>query len=84
MTFEEVDIYCRGYQIRMARLKEVPRLIAAVLLNVNRKRGMPSISVEKVFPLYTDRLDKKVELMSREEYEETKKLFDKVTWQNKN
>lgn len=81
MTFEEVDLYCKGYEIRMARLKEVPRLIAAILINVNRRHGTPAMSVEKVFPLYTDRM-RKVDLMSKEEFEATKKMFEKAIWKN--
>jgi hypothetical protein len=80
MTFEEVDIWCRGYETRMARLKEVPRLIAAVLINANRKPHTPAISLEKVFPLYTDNQIKE-RLMTKEEFENFKSL--KIKWRNK-
>ena len=81
MTFSEIDVYCRGYETRMAKIKEVPRVIAAILLNVNRKQGAPVVPIESVFPLYTDKKEKK-ELMSKEEFLNAQKL--KVKWQDQN
>ena len=83
MTFEEVDNWCRGYETRMAKIKEVPRLIAAVLINTNRKPHTPAISLEKVFPLYTDRQIKE-RLMTKEEFESCKELRGRIKWRNKN
>lgn len=83
MTFEEVDLWCRGYETRMAKLKEVPRLIAAILINVNRKKGTAPVNVEKVFPLYTDAQIRE-RLMTKEEFEDCKKVFAKVRWQSRN
>lgn len=79
MTFAEVDIYCKGYETRMAKMKEVPRLIATILLNVNRKKNAPALKVEDVFPLYTDK-NRKLNLMSEEEFEQAKELRKKVVW----
>jgi hypothetical protein len=81
MTFAEVDVYCKGYETRMAKIKEVPRLIATLLYNVNRKKGKPALDVENVFPLYTDK-KKKVELMTKEEFEDFKEFRKKITWRN--
>lgn len=83
MTFAEVDIYCKGYETRMAKLKEVPRLIATILFNVNRKKHAPALKVEDVFPLYTDR-GRKLDLMNKEEFEQAKELRKKVLWQTRN
>jgi len=82
MTFAEVEIACKGYETRMAILKEVPRLVAAILLNVNRKKGSAPIRVENVFPLYTDGR-KKVELMTKEEFENLKELRKIIVWRAK-
>jgi hypothetical protein len=82
MTFAEVEIACKGYETRMARLKEVPRLVAAILLNVNRKKGSAPIRVENVFPLYTDGRNK-VELMTKEEFENLKELRKSIVWRTK-
>jgi hypothetical protein len=79
MTFAEVELYCKGYETRMARLKEVPRLIAAVLINVNRRKGQAAMKPEDILPLYTDR-HRNVELMSKEEYEKAKELSKRVKW----
>ncbi len=83
MTFAEVDLACKGYETRAARMKEVPRLIAAILMNVNRKRGSSAIKLEDVFPLYTDKRHKKVNLMTADEFNEVKELRKKVQWQSK-
>jgi hypothetical protein len=81
MTFSEIDLACRGYETRMARVKEVPRIIAAVLMNVNRRKNSSPIRLEDVIPLYTDK-ERKVELMTKEEFESFDNLV--VKWQNKN
>jgi hypothetical protein len=81
MTFSEIDLACQGYETRMARVKEVPRIIAAVLMNVNRRKNSSPIRLEDVIPLYTDK-ERKVELMTKEEFESFDNLV--VKWQNKN
>lgn len=82
MTFAEVELACKGYETRMARVKEVPRLIAAYYYNAHRKGG-PAIDVEKIFPLYTDK-KRKVELITKEEFEDFKELRKRIKWQSKN
>lgn len=77
MTFAEVEIHCKGYETRMARLKEVPRMVAAILINANRPKGRPPVRVEDVFPLYTDR---KRELITKEEFEDLKELRSRFVW----
>jgi len=74
MTFAEVEIYCKGYETRMARIKEVPRLIAAILMNVNRTKGTPFITEQEIWPLYTDK-NKNIQLMTKDEYEQAKKIM---------
>jgi DNA-binding transcriptional regulator YbjK len=81
MTFSEIDLACRGYETRMSRVKEVPRIIAAVLMNVNRRKNSSPIRLEDVIPLYTDK-ERKVELMTKEEFESFDNLV--VKWRNKN
>ena len=80
MTFEEVEMVCRGYEIRMAKLKEVPRLVAGILINSNRKPGSPPIKLEDVFPLYTDKRSNS-ELMSEEEYNQLLEMRKRIQWQ---
>lgn len=84
MTFTELELACKGYETRMARLKEVPRLIAAVLMNVNRKENSPAIQVEDVFPLYTDKAREPLELMSKDEFLEYQEFRKKVIWNTRN
>lgn len=70
MTFAEIDLACQGYETRMARVKEVPRVIAGILANVYSSKG--TVNIESYIPLYTDK-DKK--MMTEEEYKETLKEF---------
>ena len=84
MTWTEVETTCRGYEIRLARHREIDRFIATILINANRKKGARVVNPEEVIPLIIDKPKKKVELMSLEEYEETKRLFERVEWQKKN
>jgi hypothetical protein len=79
MTFAEVEIYCKGYETRMAKIKEVPRLVAAILMNVNRKPHSPAIRLEDVFPLYTDKKTLQ-KLMTKDEYVELLELRKKIVW----
>lgn len=93
MTFSEVDLACKGYETRMARVKEVPRVIAGILANVY-KDGKAPIHIEKYIPLYTDRLHR-VEKIKAEEYteilrtfgrqaptkEEKERLINRMKWQ---
>jgi hypothetical protein len=82
MTFKEIELACKGYETRMARIKEVPRVIAAILMNVNREKGRPAIRLEDVFPLYTDTKGRGPrELMTKEEYLEMLELRKKIKWQ---
>jgi hypothetical protein len=74
MTFTEIEIACKGYETRMARVKEVPRLIAAILMNVNRRKNSAAIRLEDVWPLYTDQR-RDIQLMTKEEYEQAKKMM---------
>ena len=84
MTFEEIELSCKGYETREARRKELPRLISTVLMNVYRKEGSQPIDVRDVMVLYTDKDTPKVDLMTREEYEEMKEWRKKIKWQTKN
>lgn len=82
MTFTEIEIACKGYETRMAKQKELPRLVAAILMNVNRATGSPPVRVEEVMPLYTDKPT--ADLMSKEEYEEFLEYRKRITWQARN
>ena len=82
MTFKEVEVACRGYEVRLARSREMDRFIASVLINANRKKGAKVVRPTDIMPLITDVKAKKVELMTIEEYDRLKNL--KVEWQNQN
>ena len=84
MTFEEIELYCKGYETREARRKELPRLISTVLMNVYRKEGSQPIDVRDVMVLYTDKDAPKVDLLTKEEYEEMKEWRKLIKWQTKN
>jgi hypothetical protein len=84
MTFEEIELYCKGYETREARRKELPRLMATILMNVYRKEGSQPVDVKDVMVLYTDKETPKVDLISREEYEEMKEWRKNIKWQTKN
>jgi len=83
MTFREVEAACKGYEIRLARSRELDRFIASILINANRKKGAKVVKPDDIMPLITDG-KRKVELMSKSEYEKTKELFSRVQWQKKN
>ena len=84
MTFEEIELFCKGYETREAKRKELPRLMATILMNVYRKEGTPAIETRDVMVLYTDKDTPKVDLISREEYEEMKEWRKMIKWQTKN
>lgn len=84
MTFEEIELYCKGYETREARRKELPRLMATILMNVYRKEGTPPVDTRDVMVLYTDKDKPKVDLISKEEYEEMKEWRKLIKWQTKN
>lgn len=79
MTFTEIEIFCKGYETREARRKELPRLTAAILMNVHRREGSPAIQMEDVMPLYTDK-KRTGDLMTKEEFDEMKEWRGKVRW----
>jgi hypothetical protein len=75
MTFEEVSLACKGYEVRIAREKEIQRLHATWYLNVHSdQRYMP----EDIYPLITD---KERPLMTKDEYFNIQELVKKVKWQ---
>ena len=81
LTWRELEMLCNGYEKRLARGKEIQRMILAGYLNAHRKPGSPPVNIEKMVPLITDRRQRKVDLMTAEEYEERLKLGSRVTWQ---
>lgn len=83
MTWTEIDAACRGYELRLARSRELDRFIAAILMNVNRKKGAKAIAPEDIMPLLTDR-KKSIELATKDEYKRIKEMFSKVKWQIQN
>jgi len=82
MTFTEIDIACKGYEKRTARANEVNRLVATILINVNRKPGSSPVKPEDVFPLYTDKRGAE-KLMTKDEFEELKEWRKGIKWQTK-
>lgn len=74
MTFAEVELACNGYEIRTARLKEVPRIIAGMIANVY-KSGKQPVNIERYIPLYTDKLRKGVDKIGKDEYADLLKQF---------
>jgi hypothetical protein len=84
MTFEEIELFCKGYETREAKRKELQRLQCAILMNVYRKEGSQPVDVKDVMVLYTDKETQKVDLISREEYEEMKRWREQIKWQTKN
>jgi hypothetical protein len=83
MTFEEINIVCKGYEIRKAREKEVERIIAATLINVYRGDHAP-YELEEIFPLCIDKERAKNKLLTKEEYLKTQEIISKVKWQDQN
>jgi hypothetical protein len=63
MTFGEIEVYCKGYEIRIARANELPRAIAGILFKANGGKG----EITEFFPLITDKRRKK-EPMTADEY----------------
>lgn len=84
MTFEEIELFCKGYETREARRKELQRLQCAILMNVHRAQGSPPVDVRDVMVLYTDKDIPKVDLLTKEEYEEMKEWRKLIKWQTKN
>ena len=87
MTFREVEQACKGYEVRLARSRELERYIAAILINANLKKGRKQVRPEDIMSLVTDKRAKAVGsemLMSAEEFEDFKRLMDKVEWQTPN
>jgi len=85
MTFREVEQACRGYEVRLARSREMERFIASVLINANLKKGRQQVRPEDIMPLVTDkRTVRKSDLMTAERYKEVIEMFDKAQWQSQN
>ena len=84
MTFEEIELSCKGYETREAKRKELQRLQCAILMNVYRKEGSQPVDVRDVMVLYTDKDAPKVDLLTKEEYEEMKEWRKKIKWKPKN
>ena len=73
---------CNGYEKRLARAKDIQRMILGSYLNAHRKAGAAPVNIEKMVPLVTDRQHRKASLMTADEYSERLKLGSKVKWQN--
>ena len=73
---------CNGYEKRLARAKDIQRMILGSYLNAHRKAGTAPVNIEKMVPLIIDRHRRKVDLMTADEYSERLKLGSKVKWQN--
>ena len=82
MTFQEVEVACKGYEMRLARTLELERFMSSVLINANRKKGAKAVRPEDIIPLVIDRKRGPVDLVSKEEYARAIELMKKVVWQN--
>ena len=80
MTFNEVELACKGYELRLARSRELDRLIASILINANRKQGTKVVRPEDIMKLPTDRQVTDVDLMTKDEYIKAQELFNEVEW----
>lgn len=58
--------------------------MATILMNVYRKEGTPPVDTRDVMVLYTDKDKPKIDLISKEEYEEMKRWREQIKWQTKN
>ena len=83
MTWAELESICRGYEVRLARTLELPRFMAATMINVNRKKNASPVKPEDIMPLITDR-KKRSRLMTKEEFEELKRQRELIVWQSRN
>lgn len=79
LTWTELEMICNGYERRLARGKDIQRLILGSYLNAHRRPGTGPVNIEKLVPLVTDRKHRKVELMTAEEYK--KRLNLNIQWQ---
>jgi hypothetical protein len=77
MTFGEVETWCEAYEIRSARMNELPRAIAGILLRAHGGSG----DITDIFPLITDRARTKKALMTKEEFDAARNR--NVRWQRK-
>jgi|GEM_PF-3185589 len=69
MTLSEFDRRCRGYHRRHAAKVKPMRLLATILLNVNRAEGEPALAPEEVTWLYGDPLPEVPQVLSAAEVE---------------
>lgn len=84
MTWAEIEIVCKGYEIRLARSRELPRYIASILINANRNPKKTAIvTPQDIIPLITD-IKKEVKLMTLEQFEQIKKERENIVWQQRN
>lgn len=84
LTWKELEIICNGYEKRLCREKDIQRMLLAGYLNVNRRKGAPAVNIEKLVPFVTDGKHKPVQRITADEFEDLKRLLDKVVWQNRN
>lgn len=83
MTFTEVDLACKGYEMRTQRSQELPRLITTILYNANRGKN-PAKEVTEFYPLpMIDKKHTKGDLMTKDEFEEAKEFRKKAKWQSR-
>lgn len=63
MTFGEIEVFCKGYEMRIARANELPRAIAGIMYKANGGKG----DITDFFPLITD-TRKPIKLMTKDEF----------------
>ena len=75
LTFAELSIKAKGYQINLERQWEQTRYIASLIINVNVKKAN-QVTPEKLIPLSFDNIEQKViKRMTAEELEQLKKRW---------
>ena len=75
LTFAELSIKVKGYQINLERQWEQTRYIASLIINVNVKKAN-QVTPEKLIPLSFDNIEQKViKRMTAEELEQLKKRW---------
>ena len=75
LTFAELSIKVKGYQINLERQWEQTRYIASLIINVNVKKAN-QVTPEKLIPLSFDHIEQKtIKRLTPEEVEILKKKW---------
>ncbi|MGA8762447.1 MAG: hypothetical protein WB562_06115 [Candidatus Sulfotelmatobacter sp.] len=85
MTPQDYSIASQGYFMRHSRQLEGHRMIAYVLMSINKKKGKSLPSPAKLWPLLTDRINEDIDKENILSREDAIKIFEtrfkQVQWQ---